>query len=112
MSETTAVRKPRQRKKQKDRTARVLMTLSDGALLVEVTDGELLSHYYVTSLPGDFGRAFRWEKFACQGGEVYAVNVGDRDNPASCECKGHLRWGHRTVCRHVACSRALIKAGK
>src|SRR4051794_9275357 len=85
-------------RKKKDRTARVLLSLAAGGLLVEIADGELLPHFYVPPPPADFGRAFRWAKFECQGGEVYAVNVGDADHPASCECMGHLRWGHRTVC--------------
>jgi hypothetical protein len=43
-------------------------------------------------------------------GEVHGH--GDADHPASCECLGHLRHGHRIVCKHIACTRALLQAGK
>jgi hypothetical protein len=67
-------------------------------------------HYYVRSIPSDFGRAFRWEKFSVEGGETYHVNLDGE--PGTCECKGHLAHGHKTVCKHIACSRKLIAEGK
>jgi hypothetical protein len=98
------------------RFVRVLSRFSNGQILVEIEDryprSYKLTHYYLTSLPADFGRAFRFSKFACEGGEEYHVNVGGEGEPASCDCLGHLKHGHKTVCRHVACTRALIAAGK
>jgi hypothetical protein len=103
-------------KSKKARFVRVLSRFFDGQVLIEIEDrfprSHKLTHYYVTCLPADFGRAFRFSKFACEGGEEYHVNVGDDSNPASCECKGHLQHGHKTVCRHVACARALLAVGK
>jgi hypothetical protein len=102
----------------KIRTVTVLNPcLPSGAVLVEVCERSSptaegkLTHFYVREIPADFGRAFEWAKFGCQGGEMYHVNIGDKDHPASCECLGHLHHGHRTVCRHVAATRALIERG-
>lgn len=98
------------------RLIHVLSRFESGTLLVEIEDRRpttsVRTHYYVSAIPADFGRGYRFEKFACQGGEVYAVNVGDAGEPASCECLGHLRHGHKTVCRHVAAAKALVEAGK
>jgi hypothetical protein len=67
-------------------------------------------HYYVAAIPSDFGRAFRWEKFSVEGGETYHVCLDGTS--ATCECKGHLAHGHRTVCKHIAATRKLIEQGK
>jgi hypothetical protein len=97
------------------RFVRVLSTFSNGQILVEIEDryprSFKLTHYYITPLPADYGRAFRFSKFACEGGEEYFVNIGDSSAPASCDCLGHLKHGHKTTCRHVACARALIAEG-
>ena len=50
-------------------------------------------------------QASYWD-YGCKG------HLGDKDSAPSCECKGHLQHGHKTVCRHLACVRALIAAGK
>jgi hypothetical protein len=118
-SDAPAVKPARKPRPKKERCARVLFPrLLSGDMLVEVlertsaTAEPAYTCYYVREIPADFGRAFRWEKFVCQGGEVYCVNVGDASTPASCECKGHEKWGHKTVCKHVACTRKLIAEGK
>ena len=100
------------------RFARILATFPNGTRLVEIEERGprsllKLTHYYVSPLPAEFGKAFRWAKFAHQGGEVRDVNIGDgAEHPASCECLGHERWSHRTVCRHIACTRKLLDEGK
>jgi hypothetical protein len=73
-----------------------------------------VTSYRLREVPSDFGRAFELRKLEADGGEVYHVNLADGpDGPEdSCECKGHLRHGHRTVCRHVAGLKALAAAGK
>jgi hypothetical protein len=101
------------RKSKKQRSARVLGKLLTGELLVRIEEvgprSSLERCYYVKPIPADFGKAFRWEKFAIDGGDVHAVNVGGDGAPACCCCKGFERWGH---CKHVDCSLALIAAGK
>jgi hypothetical protein len=98
------------------RFARVLARLESGELMVAVEDRRpttsKFSHYYVAPMSADYGRAFKFEKFGVEGGDVYAVNLGGDGEPATCECLGHLRHGHKTVCRHIASARALIEAGK
>jgi hypothetical protein len=93
----------------------VLGKLLTGELLVRIEEvgprSSLERCYYVKAIPADFGKAFRWEKFAIDGGEVYCVNLGDPNTAPSCECKGHLHHGHKTVCKHLACTRALIVEG-
>jgi hypothetical protein len=118
-SPVPAVKTTRQSRPKKIRTVTVLNPcLPSGAVLVEVcecsnpTAEPKLTHYYVHAIAADFGRGFRWDKFACQGGEVYHVNIGDESHPASCECLGHLHHGDRTVCKHIAATRALFAEGK
>ena len=43
--------------------------------------------------------------------ETYDVHL-DAELGDSCTCKGHLRWGHRTVCKHIASVRELIARGE
>jgi hypothetical protein len=112
MSTLTAPAAPvKTTRRRKDRTARVLCVLSPDDLLLEVEEAGKATLYHVEATPADFGRGFRWAKFAGDR-EVYAVNVGDGDHPASCECLGHLKHGHRTTCKHVACTRAIIARGR
>ncbi len=47
----------------------------------------------------------------------YAVLIDlqpeDPDHPRhQCECFGFLRWGHRTLCKHVAALLAIIRSGR
>ena len=63
--------------------------------------------YFVRSIPTDFGTAFEVTKIDTSNGEmpVYHVNLELPDHDKAkhtCECRGHLRWGHKTRCRHVA----------
>ena len=37
------------------------------------------------------------------------MNVGDKDNAPSCECKGFERFGY---CRHLTHTRKLLEEGK
>jgi hypothetical protein len=112
-SKTT--RKPRAKK---DRRIKSFDRMLSGTYLLCIEEKAgpksepVQTHYYVTERPADFGRGILLEKFTCQGGESYAVNIADADNPASCECLGHLKHGHKTVCKHVAAARALIATGK
>jgi hypothetical protein len=73
---------------------------------IVITDNGKRDDYLLERLDADFGAAYRLEKL-CDEPVTYDVNLalghGGHD---SCECLGHLRWGHRTVCRHVA---ALLK---
>jgi hypothetical protein len=94
------------------RTVRVLQRTAS-LLLLEIREGERRTRYFLTRIPSEVGPAYRFEKFVTHGGEVYDVCLGtDPHEPPSCECKGHIRWGHRTVCKHLACVRALGIAGK
>jgi hypothetical protein len=102
-------------KAKKQRFVRVLAYLPRcGDLLVRIEEitgrTTFQRHYYVRPISSDFGKAFAWEKFSVEGGETYHVCLdGDR---ATCECKGHLAHGHRTVCKHIAATRKLIEQGK
>jgi hypothetical protein len=96
------------------RFVRVLSAVS-GNLFLQITEGKegtkahKTSKYHVEPLACDFGRAYRWQKADEDGGDVYELNLGDSDNPASCECPGHLKWGHKTECKHLACTRVLVE---
>jgi hypothetical protein len=69
------------------------------------------TRYHLTRLDCE-DVAFEVRKFSCdlgpdESGEPYHVNL----TAGSCDCVGHLRHGHRTVCRHLAAVRALCERG-
>jgi hypothetical protein len=64
------------------------------------------NHYYLWPLSSDYGTAWRVEKYATEGDEVYDVSLTPDGD--TCECLGFLRWGH---CKHTAGLRALTEAG-
>ncbi|MFL5909284.1 MAG: hypothetical protein ACJ768_01755 [Gaiellaceae bacterium] len=64
--------------------------------------------YHLREIDVDFGRGFTLEKFSTDGGDVYSVHLDSTGD--SCTCLGHLRWGHKTVCKHIGAVRALIAA--
>jgi hypothetical protein len=68
-------------------------------------------NYWLAPFACDCGRGFRWSAFAADGGNVYNVfiSANPKEQPHSCECKGHLQHGHKTVCRHIACTLKLIE---
>lgn len=65
--------------------------------------------YWLEPLASDFGHGYRLEKFT--DGTTYDVLLSE-DGHHSCECKGHLRWAPRTVCKHVAALVQLRATGK
>jgi hypothetical protein len=114
MSEPTTRRSPV--KPTRTRFVRVLATYAADHVLAEIEERGPRSctadRYAVWAIPSDYGRAFRVVKVGDEEASYYAVNVGGEGEPATCECKGHLQHGDRTVCRHIACLRALIASGK
>jgi hypothetical protein len=108
---TTRTRKPR------SRPARSCKLYDGSPALLVITEGTKVDDYFVTPIPADFGRAFEVRKCPAPGADPaalprYYVNLGGDDGHDSCECPGHVYHGHRTVCRHVACLKALAAAGK
>jgi hypothetical protein len=84
-----------------------------GVLRVAETVGRkvVVDDYFVLPIPADFGVAFEVTKLVPgKGADTrYAVNLGGEGEPATCECKGFLEWGH---CRHVSGLQALRAAGR
>jgi hypothetical protein len=68
---------------------------------------DVVDAYALGAIPADRGKGLALTK---PDGTVYHVNLAGRDS--TCECLGHLRWSHRTVCKHVAALLALEAAGK
>jgi hypothetical protein len=110
--ETTAtapakqVRKPRPNPERSVRLERSPTEEESGVLII--TAGKQTFPYFIDPIASDYGRAFSLQKL---DGTEYAVNLGDAENAASCGSTGHQRWGHRTVCKHLASLRALIERG-
>src|SRR5215831_18044764 len=75
------------------------------SFIFTILEGHKSDDYYVRPVPADFGTGYVVEKIFDPDGHSYAVNLHDRGG--SCECKGHLRWGH---CRHVEALTALHQA--
>jgi hypothetical protein len=81
-----------------------LAPFGDNPGVIDITVDGKTARYFLRRVPSDFGEAFSLEKFASQGnedGEVYHVLL--EQDGFSCDCKGHLRWGH---CKH---SGAILK---
>jgi hypothetical protein len=80
--------------------------------MFRVTEGKEVALYHFAEVGADYGRAFLVEK-ATPGGsavlERYHANLGGEGEPATCECKGHSRYGY---CRHVSGLLKLIEEGK
>jgi hypothetical protein len=89
---------------------------TNGVYALCITQGKEKTGYYVRQQKADWGLAFSFEKFACdcQDDEPreYAVLVDERGNDHSCECLGHIRWGHRHPCRHVAAIQTLLRTNR
>jgi hypothetical protein len=72
---------------------------------------ETEERYFLSRVPADFGEGYFVEKIGPEAEESrYHVHLSADGN--SCECRGHLRWGHKTQCRHIAGLLALRAAGK
>jgi hypothetical protein len=89
---------------------------ANGVILIREIKGkrnpvETQDRYFLSRVPADFGEAFFLEKIGAEAGEGrYHVNLSADGN--SCESRGHLRWGHKTPCRHVGALLALKARGK
>jgi hypothetical protein len=105
MTTATRTRKPQPRSMR-------LCTIGTADVLW-LTVGKLTTAYKLTRLESDFGQAYRLSK-AIQGdgaAEEYDVCLLDGGR-STCECKGHLQHGHKTVCKHIAALGLLQKQGK
>ena len=87
---------------------------AEGRGVLTLTVGKETTAYKVELLDADFGTAYRLTKFEAgrllPNGDTYDVRL-ETNGTHSCECKGHLRWGHRTRCRHVAALLVLTGRG-
>lgn len=105
-------------RKPKSRTIALLAYLSDvqGGIFRVTEDGKPETYFFKRE-PSDFGTAFTVEKYAlptaaAPGGIVKTYHVNLNGEESSCECLGHLKWSHKTVCRHVGGLAKLIADGK
>src|SRR5947209_820798 len=90
------------------RTCR-LLDVGPGHRLLSVVQGTgeqaAQTHYHLSEVACDFGRGFELRKLVTDGGETYSVHLDSTGD--SCTCLGHLRWGHKTVCKHIGAVKAL-----
>src|SRR6185312_6806627 len=86
-----------------------LGTLTNGKLLLCITQGADVRSYLLTPISSDFGTAYHLLKSDNGSGdsEEYDVLMNGRDS--SCTCKGNTYHGH---CKHVESLTALLNAGK
>ncbi len=103
---TVSARRPRS---SPARTIALFQPPRDGAPgLLELRTGKAdPTGYYLWPIPSDFGTAYRVEKYATQGGEVYDVCLAGE--LSSCECLGFLRHSH---CKHIASLATLAERGQ
>jgi hypothetical protein len=91
--------------------SRTLRLYPGSPALLEMTVGNDCFSYWLRPIPADEGQGFELRKMLGDGGEAYHVLLHG-PHGHSCECKGHLRWGHRTTCKHIASLLVLIAEGK
>src|SRR5262245_64681507 len=105
MSETTATRPPRQRRKP-ERFCKLSRTGKDVVLVIRVKlskTREQLDSYTLEPIPADHGRGLLLHK---ADGTSYAVLLSGPDS--ECDCKGFESHGH---CKHVDSLLALLQRG-
>ena len=93
------------------RTVRVAVgpSADNPYFVITIRVGSTWDDYCVKPLPADFGAAYEVEKiFNPDGAPAYHVHLSD-DGAMTCECKGHLKWGH---CKHGESLLALRRAGQ
>lgn len=80
------------------RTIRVtrLATVDVPEVGFTITDRVEAADYVARAIPSDYGEAYVVQKVSDPDDPTYHVNLCG--SASSCECLGHLRWGH---CRHV-----------
>jgi hypothetical protein len=68
--------------------------------VVTLSYGPDAADYYLTPVPSDWGVAYRLDKMGDEEARYHVLldPLAEGGLFASCECKGHLRWGY---CRHV-----------
>src|SRR5262249_29735749 len=106
MSETTATRPARQRRKP-ERFCKLSRTGKEVVLVIRVKlskTREQLDSYTLESIASDHGRGLLIHK---ADGTSYAVCLSGPDS--TCHCKGHVSHGH---CKHVESLLALQQRGK
>ncbi|HWG47715.1 MAG TPA: hypothetical protein VN688_33430 [Gemmataceae bacterium] len=105
MATATKTRKPATKPARKA----TLGTLTNGKLILCITQGEDVRSYLLTPIPSDFGTAYHLLKSdnGSDKGEAYDVLLAGRDS--SCTCKGNTYHGH---CKHVESLTALLNAEK
>ena len=106
MSETTATRPVRQRRKP-ERFCKLSRVGKDVVLVIRVKlskTREQLDSYTLESIASDHGRGLLLHK---ADGTSYAVRLSGPDS--TCDCKGHVAHGH---CKHVESLLALQERGK
>ena len=101
MCETTAVRKPRQRKK----PARFCNVVRDenGVRTLTLRAGKQADVYDLHEITTDYGRGFQLTK---ADGTVYHVCLDGLCS--ACDCLGHTKHGH---CKHASGLRKLRELG-
>ena len=102
MSETTATRQPRQRKKPQ-RFCKLTRD-EDGVRTLTLRVGKKTDAYDLLEIAGDYGRCFQLTK--ADGTSYHACLDGQA---STCCCKGHSRYGR---CKHLDSLAALEAAGR
>jgi hypothetical protein len=105
------------RKVERQRTCRIFNhDPKTNACLVRIDQDGTSDHYHVIEVEADFGQGFRMTKHVLHDDgsqtieEPYHVLLAGKHS--TCECMGHLRWGRKTICKHIAALTALKTAGK
>ena len=108
----TTTRKPAPKKARSLRLLKWDATTLKGVLAI--TEGKESAVYSIEQIDAGYAeRAFRLAKLSSVCSEPvgiespYCVALERQGN--SCECMGHLRHGHKTVCRHIAAVSKLIE---
>jgi hypothetical protein len=98
------------------RSCRFYLAGEDGLALLLITEGKgetaKTKGYFLREFSSPLGRAFKFETFTTDGGNVYEVLLTTDGKHDSCECLAFLKHGHKTECRYLACLKALATRGR
>jgi hypothetical protein len=65
--------------------------------------------YELNPLAADWGEGWQLRKL---DGTTYEINLGNADDPPTCNCLGFERWGSRGPCKHLAALMGLKEKGE
>ena len=96
----------KQQVKKPARTLKLTVDAETGLRFLTIRVGKQIDLYWLSDVPTPLdGRVFKLDKFGSADSYHVVLTRGEQ----SCDCMGHLRWGH---CKHASAALKLCELGK